>query len=600
MSDLREAVADRLDRAADRMCNSGSFDEEHRYRSAAAAIRAGLSLEETQKLERRLLIDPQPGMMYRLSALAAPGEYDNPTGTSSQQTVLPDTVSLNSPTLPPGGQTGLQCLGMETVCQSMQSGSQSPGSDLTYYTGVQGLNAFGTGSSPFNVNGGNSAYFPSGQSVTLYNSKASAAPGANADSGQSPSFQFPGGPELNSVFTPAEPFNATRDPNAGPGTQTQAPPATFKWNISSGAGQSPQPAQPASGQSVRNPSVLQNSNTSSAKFDYSYPPPDQQPTLQGPIALPDDPIVIEDGNVSIVMSQSSFNEAAQWAHFGQGQNQRDVTLKEGSQAFSLQQAPQDPDNSLEAQAAGRANLAAYHAYYDLATLQASPEFQEIFGTPQVNGSINSQGSMVSGPANAGSNVITERGLPTLNFTATTPSFGNGSGLGETTLNYGSNPLVASPGLFDLLPEREAGDKATAITENGVMVTSGINSPFPEAAVSLWNYFNANSLPLLPNGLDNLMGAPGTFASTHAELKAFFLGSSFVSVNFDPCLGCLTGISALAVQRQTTLTLRAPGGAYFFLGSGGTIVPTAPVNDNAVPYSLTEDPLPANDNMIPFD
>lgn len=78
MPDLSNEIADRLDRAADRMSNSGFLDEERRYRRAAARIRAGLSPEETQKLERQMLIDPQPAMLHRLDALAAPGEYDDP------------------------------------------------------------------------------------------------------------------------------------------------------------------------------------------------------------------------------------------------------------------------------------------------------------------------------------------------------------------------------------------------------------------------------------------------------------------------------------------------------------------------------------------
>jgi hypothetical protein len=92
MSDLREAVADRFERAADRMYNSGFLDEERRYRDAAARIRAGLSFEETQELERRMLTGPQPGLLHRLSALAAQGEYDAPGPESLQE-------ALNQPVL---------------------------------------------------------------------------------------------------------------------------------------------------------------------------------------------------------------------------------------------------------------------------------------------------------------------------------------------------------------------------------------------------------------------------------------------------------------------------------------------------------------------
>src|ERR1017187_8069766 len=76
MSDFREAAADRFERAADRMSNSGFLDEESRFRDAAAQIRAGLSLEETQALEQELLTGHKPRLVNRLTALAAQGEYD--------------------------------------------------------------------------------------------------------------------------------------------------------------------------------------------------------------------------------------------------------------------------------------------------------------------------------------------------------------------------------------------------------------------------------------------------------------------------------------------------------------------------------------------
>jgi hypothetical protein len=96
MSDFREAVADGLERAADRMYNSGFLDEERRYRDAATRIRAGLSLEETQALERRMLTDPQAALLHRLSALAAQGEYDSP-----DPVVLTDIESSANQSLSP-------------------------------------------------------------------------------------------------------------------------------------------------------------------------------------------------------------------------------------------------------------------------------------------------------------------------------------------------------------------------------------------------------------------------------------------------------------------------------------------------------------------
>jgi hypothetical protein len=75
MSDFREAVADRLERAADRMFNAGLPDEERRYSDAAARVRSGLSLEETRAIEQQMLSGQMPRLLNRLTALAAQGEY---------------------------------------------------------------------------------------------------------------------------------------------------------------------------------------------------------------------------------------------------------------------------------------------------------------------------------------------------------------------------------------------------------------------------------------------------------------------------------------------------------------------------------------------
>jgi hypothetical protein len=90
MLDDRETVADRLERAADRMSNSGFLEEERRIRNAVTRIRAGLSYQETRKLEQKLLLDPQPDMLYRLSALAAAGEYDTDDGDDVDMDFISD------------------------------------------------------------------------------------------------------------------------------------------------------------------------------------------------------------------------------------------------------------------------------------------------------------------------------------------------------------------------------------------------------------------------------------------------------------------------------------------------------------------------------
>ena len=100
MDDIREAVADRLERAADRMYNSGFLGEERRFRDAAASIRAGLSLAETKALEQQMLPPPPPRLLNRLTALAAQGEYDGSggdgsggDGSSAQRVALDDEVA---------------------------------------------------------------------------------------------------------------------------------------------------------------------------------------------------------------------------------------------------------------------------------------------------------------------------------------------------------------------------------------------------------------------------------------------------------------------------------------------------------------------------
>jgi hypothetical protein len=97
MSDIQSAIADRLERAADRMFNAGLLDEEAKYRSAAASIRAGVSPEEAKSIERQMLNDPQPGILHRLSAVAAQGEYDGPQ--SVPQSIPDSSSNLQNPGL---------------------------------------------------------------------------------------------------------------------------------------------------------------------------------------------------------------------------------------------------------------------------------------------------------------------------------------------------------------------------------------------------------------------------------------------------------------------------------------------------------------------
>lgn len=123
MSDFREAAANRFERAADRMSNSGFLDEERSFRDAAAQIRAGLPLQNIQTLEQRMLTGQKPRLFNRLTALAAMGEYDGGGGGGDgdaqgsaadatgeavdDQSLITDTESGASQLLSTAASTGL-------------------------------------------------------------------------------------------------------------------------------------------------------------------------------------------------------------------------------------------------------------------------------------------------------------------------------------------------------------------------------------------------------------------------------------------------------------------------------------------------------------
>lgn len=157
MSDFREEVAGRLERAADRMYNSGFLDEERRYRDAAADIRAGLSLEGTQALERQLLTGREPGFRNRLTALAAQGEYDGPGGDDSSAAGSAVGDALDEPDLTEMESGASQLLstaastGLSDPYGSAQGGWVSSAQSVDPYTAVgagdDGSSAFTGGQS---------------------------------------------------------------------------------------------------------------------------------------------------------------------------------------------------------------------------------------------------------------------------------------------------------------------------------------------------------------------------------------------------------------------------------------------------------------------
>ena len=146
MSDFRETVADRLERAADRMFNAELLGEERSYRDAAARVRGGLSIEEAQAIEQRMLSGQMPRLSTRLTALAAQGEYDGGTGgaegegaTASatggdvEEPVLTEIESGASQLLSTAPSTGIS-----NPFSSAQSGWTSSTESVNPYTVIAG------------------------------------------------------------------------------------------------------------------------------------------------------------------------------------------------------------------------------------------------------------------------------------------------------------------------------------------------------------------------------------------------------------------------------------------------------------------------------
>lgn len=145
----------------------------------------------------------------------------------------------------------------------------------------------------------------------------------------------------------------------------------------------------------------------------------------------------------------------------------------------------------------------------------------------------------------------------------------------------SSPRPASnpEGAIPELPAFEKGGPTSAATPGGPIWSSrGRYDPYPNAAVHVWNYAQENGLPLRPHNLDNLPnlggGAKGTYASTHAELKALFFnpGADFAVVNNNPCPGCQGSLSWLAASRGSPITVLGPSGFFYFLPNGTVFTP----------------------------
>jgi RHS repeat-associated protein len=133
--------------------------------------------------------------------------------------------------------------------------------------------------------------------------------------------------------------------------------------------------------------------------------------------------------------------------------------------------------------------------------------------------------------------------------------------------------AAPPPLADL-PQAAPGSGTWATAEGVPPVRSGFGYPGYEGnlAVEVFEHANANGITLRPHGFfDRLpnLGAPGAWASTHAELKVVYRNPhiDFVEVNRAMCKGCRGSISQIVMQRGSPIVVLDPKGFWYFTPMG---------------------------------
>jgi|SRR5580658_836989 hypothetical protein len=198
--ELLSQIADRIDRAADRLRFTGKIADAEACSQAASHIRSGMSIEQAQAIEAHFILGVSSGVRTRLSALSGSGEYDSDSAAAPGQPEGANTLSLSlsSPDLPPAGQPGQASMGMETISQNMQyAAALSQDSYVDPYAGAQyPTNPLITDP----MKGGPSPCFPGGQSVNSYNARSPAP----SPSGQTPD-----------LYTAFQNFNAYSAPSTG-------------------------------------------------------------------------------------------------------------------------------------------------------------------------------------------------------------------------------------------------------------------------------------------------------------------------------------------------------------------------------------------------
>jgi hypothetical protein len=583
--DVLSKIADRIDRAADRLRFTGKIAEAEACSQAASRIRAGMSIERAQAIEAFFIFGISSGVRTRLSALSGSGEYDGSSAVTSPQPQGANTLSLNSPDLPPAGQSGQASMGMETISQNMQyAAALSQDSYVDPYIGVQ----YPTDpllTDP--LKGGPSPYYPGGQSVNSYNAKSPAA----SPSGQTPDL-YSAFQNFNAYGAPGTGFDSSLSPffpSSGGGFDTSQMWASNGPTPGNSAGT---PDTPGSVQKIPQGSVTRNGN-SYAQFlvtingvpqYYEYmndflgrdwTEPLQSPTAPQPaqpIPAAPAPSQTQQPAQPIATSYDPWaNESwiSRWINSGSGgylQNDQNLAnlqnsimewtvytellLASGGVGYALGESALLNATSWQAFKAALIPVGAFvsQQLYTFNT-GALPLTSAPLGP--VEGSVP--------PASQVWSFSTESGQPTLILGENAPSLG-----------YDANTALETyPSLADL-PVR-VGRTTTAMGQDGRTVQSGVD----DLAVQLYETANANGIPLRPNGFwDPILAGdkltPGAWAATHAEFKAF-LNNDFVVVNYDPCPGCFTGIGGMAVQLNRDLTLVGPSAYYQFFSTGQTIV-----------------------------
>jgi hypothetical protein len=121
-----------------------------------------------------------------------------------------------------------------------------------------------------------------------------------------------------------------------------------------------------------------------------------------------------------------------------------------------------------------------------------------------------------------------------------------------------------------LPEARPGSGTWAVAEGVPPVRSGYGYPGYEGnlAAELFTHANNNGIALRPHGFFDYLpnfGAPGAWASTHAELKLVFKNPhvEFVHVNRAMCKGCRGSIGQIVMARNMPMTVLDTKGFWHF-------------------------------------